>query len=625
MTDNSRKITPMMRQYNELKARHPDAILFFRMGDFYEMFGEDAVKAAPVLDVVLTSRDKNSENKVPMCGIPYHAVDTYIARLIENNMKVAICEQLEDARQAKGIVRRGVVRLITPGTILEANLLSAKENNFIASVYCGRNRSGLAFLDMSTGEFMVTEIDDESVVGDLIVELERWSVREVIHPESLNDLKSIGAFRLSSQEDWVYTADYAEEQIRELFKVTHLDGLGLAEMPDAVIAVGALINYIRGTHIETLGHITGIQTYHNKSIVHLDSSSRRNLEITRTLMGNQREGSLLHYLDETVTPMGSRVLKQRIEQPLRDIEAINHRLDLVEGFYEETGLRFSIRDQLAGIADLERLVSRIATGIANPRDLAVLRNSLQQLPSLKLKLQNSTSKAIEQLGSTIDPIDSAREFLEMVLADEPPASLKDGGIIRTGYEPELDQLREASRDGKKWISSLQNQERNLTGITSLKVRYNKVFGYFIDVTKSNLDKIPDRYIRRQTLVNSERYVTPELKEMEDKILGAEEKMIALEQELFRKIRQEIGQEVVRIQSTARTIASIDIAASSAESAVNYRYRRPLINDENLLEIQNGRHPVVERIPTERGFVPNDTKLDSDGTRLVILTNPNITE
>jgi len=620
---NSKKITPMMQQFHEMKAQYPDAILFFRMGDFYEMFGDDAIIAAPILDVVLTSRDKNSKNKTPMCGIPHHAINTYIGRLIEKNLKVAICEQLEDPKQAKGIVKRGVVRLLTPGTILEDNLLSAKENNFIASVFSAENQAGLALLDISTGEFMATEVSIKSSIDNLTAELERWSVREIVHPESWVKPIPSGNYRLSSQDDWIFTRDFAEEQIKELFSVSHLEGFGLVEMPCAIIAAGALINYIRGTHIETLAYVSGIQTYHNKNIVHLDSSSRRNLEISRTLMGNKREGSLLHYLDETITPMGSRLFKQRLEQPLRNVDTINDRLDIVEGFYEETGLRFSVRDQLKCIADLERLVSRIATGTANPRDLAVLRDSLQQLPSLKLKLQNSDWKSIQKQGNKLDTLDSVRQFLENVLADTPPVSLKDGGIIKSGFNSDLDHFREAARDGKKWISELQNDERKLTGIPSLKVRYNKVFGYFIDVTKTHIQKVPDRYIRRQTLVNSERYVTPELKDMEDKILGAEEKMISLEQQLFREIRQTVSHETARIQLVARLIASIDIGASAAEVAINSKYRRPEINNSNLLEIINGRHPVVERIPSDRGFVPNDTKLNSDETSLIILTGPNM--
>lgn len=621
MTKPVKKLTPMMRQYNELKSQYPDSILFFRMGDFYEMFGDDAVKAAPILDVVLTSRDKNSEDKMPMCGIPHHAIDTYIQRLIEKNYKVAICEQLEDPKQAKGIVKRGVVRLITPGTILEENLLTARENNFLGAVFSRKKHCGLAFLDMSTGEFKVTEIEVQAT--GIETELERWSVREVIVCESEPDLSLIGSVRVSVQDDWIYTSDYATDQIRELLGVSHLDGYGLEEMPAATIAAGALIHYIRGTQIDALGHITGIQTYHNESVVHLDSASRRNLEITRTLMGNQRDGSLLSYLDESVTPMGSRLLKQRLEQPLRDIHTINDRLDLVEGFYHETGLRLSIREQLRGVADLERLASRIATGIATPRDLGTLRSSLQQIPSLKLKLINTDNDSISALGTAIEANEDVRTHLESALADEPPASMKDGGIIKTGFNPELDSLRLAARDGKLWIAALQAQERDATGISSLKVRYNKVFGYFIEVTKTHLSKIPEHYIRRQTLANCERFVTPELKEMEEKILGSEDKMVSLENQLFRQIRTDIAEHTQALQRLAKTIARLDIAASSAETALNQRYRRPVLTIEQNLDIVNGRHPVVERIPSDRGFVANDTRLNSDDTRLIILTGPNM--
>ncbi|HPQ42038.1 MAG TPA: DNA mismatch repair protein MutS, partial [bacterium] len=611
---SERKLTPMMQQYEEMKAQYPDAVLFFRMGDFYEMFGQDAVKAAPILDVVLTSRDKNAETRMPMCGVPHHSVNTYIARLIEKNMKVAICEQLEDPRYARGIVKRGVTRLITPGTILEDNLLTARENNYLASVFSGSNRIGLAFLDMSTGEFKVTEVEDRP---GMLNELDRWSVREILYPESDQPPAGNELIRYSPVDDWVYSRDYCEEQIREVFQVSHLDGLGLKETPSAVMASGALLHYVRGTHIDTLSHITRIQVYHDSEYVHLDSASRRNLEISRTLMGFQREGSLLHYLDLTMTPMGSRMLKQRLEQPLRNMHTINERLDLVEGLYDQPGLRMSLRDQLSGIADMERLISRITTGIAHPRDLAALRASLAQLPSLKLKLESSGVSALQQLGDAIDPVETVREFLDEAIMPEPPATLKDGGVIRDGYDPELDTLRTASRDGKKWIAGLQAQERERTGINSLKVRYNKVFGYFIEVTKTHLEKIPEDYIRKQTLVNSERFITPDLKEMEEKILGAEDRMIALEQEIFRAVRTRVSRDVFRIQRTSEHVASLDVAAAAAELAVSFKYRRPVIEEGSRLEIRNGRHPVVERIPTDRGFVPNDTVMDTDEHRLMI--------
>jgi DNA mismatch repair protein MutS len=615
-------LTPMMRQYREMKAQYPDAILFFRMGDFYEMFGEDAVKAAPLLEVVLTTRDRNSDDKTPMCGIPYHSVDSYIAKLVDRNLKVAICEQLEDPKQAKGIVKRGVIRLITPGTILEDNLLSARENNYLACVAKTENRYGIAFLDVSTGDFKATEIPGENGYS-YKDELSRWSVREILYPSLWKPINLDIKIRCSPMDDWVFSRDYAIEQIQEQFGVMHLDGFGLREMPAATIAAGAMIHYLKSAHLNALQHIRTIQTYHNEQFVYLDSASQRNLEISRTLRENTREGSLLHYLDKNCTAMGSRLLKQRLEQPLCNPDTINARLAEVEGFYHETGLRMSVREQLSEIADLERLISRITTNIVNPRDMTALRSSLHQLPSLKLKLINSDSQAVQAIGQLIDPAESTSTLLDESIHDNPPATLKDGGVIRDGYSAELDILRSAARDGKKWIARLQQQEKNETGIPSLKVRYNKVFGFFIEVTKTHLDKVPDTYIRRQTLVNSERFVTPELKDMEDKILGAEEKMIALEQVLFGVIRQKVADRVEIIQTTARVIASLDVASTAAELAVSHRYRRPEIVPDAELTIVAGRHPVVERIPSERGFVPNDTIMDSDQNRLIILTGPNM--
>ncbi len=615
--------TPMMRQYREMKALYPDSILFFRMGDFYEMFGEDAVKAAPILEVVLTSRDRNAEDPVPMCGVPYHAVDGYIAKLIERNMKVAICEQLEDPRHAKGIVKRGVVRLITPGTILEDNLLSAKENNFLACVSFYGDSYGLAFLDVSTGEFKVTELKGEPGSAVFIDEINRWSVREIVYPESWGCIEINNNVRSSPLEDWVFTRDYAVSQIQEQFEILHLDGFGLSEMPSAVLAVGVMIHYVKTAQILAVNHITSIQTYHNEQFVYLDSASRRNLEISRTIMENSREGSLLHYLDDTRTPMGSRMLKQRLEQPLRTVELINGRLDEVDAFYSDERLRFAIREEFSLIADLERLTSRVTTNTAGPRDLTALRSSLNRLPIVQSILIESANDTLKILGPQIDTVDTVRNLLETAIQDDPPATLKDGGVIRDGYHPELDELRLAARDGKKWIAQLQSQEKERTGISSLKVRYNKLFGFFIEITNTHLSRVPESYIRRQTLVNAERYVTQELKEMEEKILGAEERIVSLEADLFDVIRRQIAAEAKSIQRSAAIVAAIDVSSTAAEQAVAYRYRRPEITSGNGLDIRNGRHPVVERMPIERGFVPNDTLMDSEDNRLIILTGPNM--
>ncbi|MBN1879776.1 DNA mismatch repair protein MutS [bacterium] len=623
MSSTDSSLTPMMRQYREMKTQYPDAILFFRMGDFYEMFGDDAIRAAPLLEVVLTSRDRNAEDPIPMCGVPYHAVDTYIAKLIDRNLKVAICEQLEDPSQARGLVKRGVVRLITPGTLLEENLLTARENNFLACVTHSHDRFGLAFLDVSTGDFKATELEAEPDCKIYLEEISRWSVRELLYPESWGVPETGDHVRSSPLDDWIFSRDYALTQIQEHFQILHLDGFGLNEMPAAVLAIGAMLHYLRSAQIPTFNHVSGIQTYHNDQFVYLDAASRRNLEISRTIMDNRREGSLLHYIDDTRTAMGSRMLKQRLEQPLRIIDEINKRLDEVDGFYNDDTLRIKIRDLLIRMADLERLTSRIITNTASPRDLTALRSSLHYLPDIQTMLDQSDAISLQLLGSSINTADTIRTLLDHALQDEPPGTLKDGGVIKDGYNDELDALRAAARDGKKWIAELQNREREQTGITSLKVRYNKLFGFFIEITNAHLNRVPDNYVRRQTLVNAERYVTPELKEMEEKILGAEEKMVTIELALFDDIRRKIASEAKIIQHSARIIAEIDIASASAEQAMTYRYRRPDVKPGNMLDIRNGRHPVVERMPIERGFVPNDSLMDSDGNRLIVLTGPNM--
>ncbi|MGB3977208.1 MAG: DNA mismatch repair protein MutS [bacterium] len=623
MTGAGSTQTPMMRQYKELKAKYPDAILFFRMGDFYEMFGDDAIKAAPILDVVLTSRDKTSDEKIPMCGIPWHSANSYIAKLIEHNLKVAICEQLEDPKLAKGIVKRGIVRIITPGTILEDNLLSSKENNYLACLAAASNRFGIALLDVSTGDFRATEIPNTPDPQAYKDELRRWPIRELLHPESFEPVGIDKTIRINALEDWIFTKDHAIERIREHFGVMHLDGFGLQESPAATLAVGALLDYLKSTQLAALKHISSLQTYHNDQFVFLDSASQRNLELSRTMMDNRREGSLLHFLDETCTAMGSRLLKQRLEQPLRDPNAVDQRLQEVDGFYSDGDFRSLVRNELEKIADLERLMGRITAKIATPRDLSALRFSLHRLPALKTIVSKSKNTRLQFLGEAIDPVDFVRDLLDRSIQDNPSATLKDGGVIRDGFNTELDGFRAAAKDGKKWIAQLQKQEMEATAIPSLKIRYNKLFGFFIEVTNTHLDKVPDRYIRRQTLVNSERFVTHELKEMEETILGAEEKMLALEAELFNEIRDSIAESVARVQQTARVIAELDVAATAAELAVTYRYRRPEIRAGNDLIIMGGRHPVVERMALDRGFVPNDTYLNGDENRLVILTGPNM--
>ncbi|MBN1356877.1 DNA mismatch repair protein MutS [bacterium] len=618
-----RQDTPLMKQYREVKARHPDAILFYRMGDFYEMFGEDAQVAAPVLDIVLTSRDRNAEEKIPMCGVPYHSAETYIAKLIENNFKVAICEQVEDPGKARGIVKREVIRVITPGTVLESNLLKSSDNNFIASVAILKDMGGLALLDLSTGEFLATEMSVTGGIDPLIDELRKWIPREIIHPQSRTDLKPDIPAYFNTNEDWVYSLDYAVDLIRSQFSVQGLEGFGLEGKQAAAVAAGAMLHYLQGTHVEKLGHLMRIRYFENSDYVYIDPSSRRNLELTRTLMGQTREGSLLDLVDCTVTHMGGRLLKTRLEQPLTDVQSIESRLEEVDAFYQNDTLRNDTQNTLKPIADLERLAGRIATGIAHARDLIALRTSIEEIPRIVSLLEQSGSPVLTGLTRNIDTLADIGALIQKSIRDSPPLSIREGNIIRTGYDEQLDEIRRAATEGRSWIAQLQTRERSRTRIPSLKISYNRVFGYYIEVTRTHLEKIPDNFIRKQTLVNAERFITPELKEMEEKILGAEEKMAGMEFDLFAVIRERIAAEVLRIQTTARVVARIDVASALAELAVKYRYRRPSVDAGDRIEIHSGRHPVVERIQAADGFVSNDVLLNGSTHRELIITGPNM--
>ncbi len=617
------KLTPVMRQYHAVKQQFPDAIVLFRMGDFYEMFGEDAVLAAPILEIVLTSRDRNADDKMPMCGVPFHSVDSYISRLIARNYKVAICEQVEDAKASRGLISREVVRVITPGTLLETNLLDGRDNNYIASVARAQDRFGIAVMDLSTGEFNAMELPDASNEGALQMELGRWNPREVLVPSDWNPLTGGEACRVTQVEPWVFSAEYASDRIRDQYKVSGLDGFGLEALPAALTACGALLHYLQASRVQDLGHLQHIRIVNVSEFLHIDAASRRNLELTRTMLNGTREGSLLHYLDDTVTSMGARLLKRRLEQPLRDAAAIRARLDRVDVLFNEDTIRRSIRESLRSIADMERLISRISTRVAHGRDLAALRDSLLALPALIGQLRASGSTVLTGFAFEIDPLETIRELLNRAIVDNPPLSVKEGNMIRDGYREDLDQLKLAARDGKSWIATLQHSERERTGIPTLKVSYNRVFGYYIEVSKGQISKVPPDYIRRQTMTNGERYVTPKLKEMEELILGAEEKMAALEFELFCGIRDTVAAEAQRIQATARALADLDVAAALAELAVRRRYSRPGIHEDDTLRIQAGRHPVVEQITSSQSFVSNDVHLDSDERRLIILTGPNM--
>ncbi|MBM7854146.1 DNA mismatch repair protein MutS [Desulfohalotomaculum tongense] len=621
-------LTPMMKQYKSIKEQYPDSILFFRLGDFYEMFFEDALIASKVLDITLTSRD--SHQKVPMCGVPYHSVDSYIAKMISNGYKVALCDQVEDAKAAKGIVKRQVTRVITPGTVMEGQLLEEKKNNYIASILLGKQELGLAFADVSTGEFMVTELKDSSINATLIDELGRLQPSEILLPESMQqDDRLIKSIKLSCSaalnfcNENYYHEDEAVDYLNRQFSPQVTDQLDLPGNSLCLRAAGALVRFLLETQKRNLSHIRKINKYSTAQYMALDGPARRNLELTRTLIEGDKKGSLLWVLDHTVTAMGGRKLKKWIEQPLLDVDQINARLDAVEELTKSIFLREDLRQSLKQVYDLERLTAKVSYGTANARDLLALKNSLAVLPEIKKLLSDSGSSLLLETAGKIDVLADLSDLLERALADDPPVSLRDGGLIKSGYDDEVDKLRDASANGRNWLARLEVKERERTGIKSLKIRFNKVFGYYIEVTKSNLDAVPEDYQRRQTLANAERFITPELKKYEEMILGAQDKLVELEYRLFVQLRESVAAEIPRIQQSADAVASIDVLVSLAEAAVKYNYVRPVVNHSGRIDISEGRHPVVERALEEGEFVPNNTHLDNEGKYIALITGPNM--
>ena len=620
-------LTPAMRQYLEIKARYPDCILFFRMGDFYEMFFEDAVLASKVLEITLTSRDKGREDSVPLCGFPWHAASSYIAKLIGKGHKVAICEQMEDPRLAKGIVKREVVRVITPGLVVDPDNLEAKQNNFLAGIAVRGEGFGLAFLDISTGEFRVTEVADRNFFIDEVI---RHGFREIVLEENLKDavLETILTRELADcvinrfPRDWF---DHAAALgiLGEHFSAEAIAKLEPERCAALIAAAGAVLRYVRETQKERPGHINDITRYRTENFLILDETAKRNLELFATTQGGTREGTLFHVLDETMTAMGGRRLRGWLSYPLLDVAMIRERLSAVAEIREGHLLRSDLRRALAGLYDMERLGGRISIGVANGRDLAALRSSLRVLPGLRQLLAALEVPRIAALREGIDEMPEILDWLERSVVDDPPLTLREGGIIREGYDAELDRILSVSRDGKSWIAALEEKERQRTGIASLRVGFNNVFGYYIEVTKSQTAAVPAEYIRKQTLVNAERYINEELKEYEQTVLHAEEKRREREYELFTEIRERIAGEIRRIQKSASALADLDATASLAEVAEKYNYCRPAIDDGDAIEIRDGRHPVVERMPLAEGFVPNDVHLDCSGNRLLIITGPNM--
>lgn len=620
-------MTAMMQQYMETKSQYPDCILFYRLGDFYEMFFDDALTASKELEITLTGKNCGMEERAPMCGVPYHAVDGYLTKLVSKGYKVAICEQVEDPKQAKGIVKREVVRIVTPGTILDAAAIDESKNNYIMCIVYIADRYGLSVADVTTGDYFVTELPDGQKLKD---EIFKFMPSEIICNESfymsgmdLEDMKNRLGITIYSLESWYFDDEICKSKLMEHFKVSSLQGLGLADYDCGVISAGALLQYLLETQKNDLSHMTHITPYTTGKYMMLDSSTRRNLELCETLREKQKRGSLLWVLDKTKTAMGARTLRKYIEQPLIERTEIERRLDAVTELKEEAISREEIREYLSPVYDLERLITRITYGSANPRDLTAFSTSLEMLPAIHYILEDMKSDLLCEICKEMDTLEDLCSLVKSAIAQEPPIAMKEGNIIRDGYSEEVDTLRRAKSDGKTWLAKLEEQEREKTGIKNLKIKYNKVFGYYLEVTNSYKELVPEYYTRKQTLANSERYITPELKELEDTILGAEDKLYALEYELYCTVRDTIAGEVIRIQKTAKAVAALDVFTSLALVAERNNYIRPTINVQGKIDIKDGRHPVVEQMIPNGSFICNDTVLDDKKQRISIITGPNM--
>jgi len=618
-------LTPAMRQYLEIKEAHRDCIIFFRMGDFYEMFFEDAEVASRVLEITLTSRNKGREDAIPLCGVPWHASSSYISKLIKNGYKVAVCEQMENPKDAKGIVKREVVRIVTPGLVVDSDNLSARENNFLAGISVLDDTFGLAFVDISTGEFRVTQSEDKEAFLDEIAGLD---FREVVVCEELKEGNLIegvalrsGGCTISFLPSDYFSVDGALDLVDEFFnggKEVDFEG-----HPAMTGAAGAVLRYVKDTQKDRLKHINEVLCYDIKNYLVLDDTAKQNLELFATIQGGRKRGSLFHVLDETTTAMGARKLRWWLNYPFVDPDKIKARLAAVSEIKDDHLLRENLRSSLAGIYDLERLGSRVSMGVANGRDLLALGRSLRLIPAIKDSISGLEASLISVIRDELDGMTDVVDLIENSIADDPPVTIRDGYVIKMGYDDELDKFISLGTDGKKWIATMEERERKRTGIGSLRVGFNNVFGYYIEVTRSKGDMVPDDYVRKQTLVNAERYINQELKEYESLVLGAEERRKKREYELFVEIRGKIASEIKRIQLTASRVADLDAITSLSEVAEMYNYCCPRVNDDALINIKGGRHPVVERMNPEGGFVPNDTILDRNDNRFLIITGPNM--
>ena len=621
------EVTPMMQKYLETKKEYPDCILFYRLGDFYEMFYEDAITASKELELTLTGKSCGLEERAPMCGVPYHAVEGYLNRLVSKGYKVAICEQVEDPKLAKGLVKREVVRIVTPGTNLNTQSMDETRNNYLMSIAYFQGKIGISVADVTTGDYYLTEVEDNKKLLD---EIMKYHPSEIICNDAftvsgvdLADLKDRLNIAIYSLEPFYYDEDRCRKSLLKHFHVTSLQGMGIEDFPSGLIAAGALMQYLTNTQKIPLSHFTHLYPYLTSRYMLLDSSTRRNLELTETLREKQKRGSLLGVLDKTKTAMGARTLRQYIEQPLIDKSEIEKRLDGISELSEKAMLRDEIREYLNPIYDLERLLGKVSYKTANPRDLLAFAGSLKMLPSIKVLLNDFSSVILKEIQEETDDLTDVCTLIERAICEEPPLAIREGGIIRDGFDENIDRLRHAKNDGKTWLARLEEEDRERTGIKNLKVKYNKVFGYYFEVTNSFKNMVPEDYIRKQTLTNAERYTNAKLKEMEDTILNAEDKLNGLEYDLFCQIRDSIAGEIDRIQRTAKAIARLDVLCSLSYVAERNHYVRPKINEKGVIDIKAGRHPVVEQMISNDMFISNDTYLDNNKYCVSIITGPNM--
>ncbi|MFH1525454.1 MAG: DNA mismatch repair protein MutS [Bacteroidota bacterium] len=618
--------TPLMTQFFRIKEENPDTILLFRVGDFFETFAEDAKTASKVLGITLTKRANGKAGHVPLAGFPHHAIDNYLPKLIRAGFRVAVCEQVENPKLAKGIVKREVVEVVTPGVVFSDKLLDHKKNNYLLAVYLDNDIAGLSFSDISTGEFFTYEVHQ----NQLVEQFGLINPAEVLIAKKQKNVliplleKYTPSARITKIDDWIFTYEFGNDLLLEHFKTKTLKGYGIDHLQNGITAAGAVLNYLRETQKLSLDHLNKISRYNPNDFMLLDYSTKRNLEITFTIQEGSREGTLISILDRTETAMGGRLLKKWISAPLRKIEPILQRQNAVEDLFKNKTLRTNLKNELKEISDLERLISKVCTARVNPREMISVKSSLKRIPLIKQLLDQADSDVIKLLNSKLNELENIVEKLELAIDDNPPISLSDGGIIRSGFNIELDELRELSSNAKNWIANFQKSERARANISSLKVSYNRVFGYYIEISNTHKNKIPENYIRKQTLVNSERYITPELKDYEDKILNAEENISSLEYQIFNEIRGLLAHETVAIQENARLIAMLDCYVSLAECAESYKYVKPEINESNQINIKHGRHPVVERIlPPGEKFTPNDCFVNNEENQIIILTGPNM--